>query len=473
MSEWFPAIKGMLAERGIYLPQPYPHTCRTLKGSALAAVLSGAVLGTGICIYSTFLFLAHSVQEVTSYASETITRTSLGVANNTAGLVSVLPTPPAPPAPPEPLTTSVLEEDSHLGQQVRLKIQPSALPYREYGVLSLTDAARQVDFALLQTLLRLHLERGRLLFLTSDYKTKGQDVYHLQRMRLFLPTSVESFVEALEESMDVWAERGVLTRETPNKITLAVEGVVTHELWVDTAGDEFVLPPTGDAPRLTLVIDDLGESPKAAQAFLDLHLPMTFAIWPFGRHAVETAQAAHRAGREILVHEPMEPMQSPFVKAGPGELTLSMNRETLRKTLQASVLKVPHASGLNNHMGSRLTRNPAAAALVAEALGPSGLFALDSLTHPDSVFYREARKKGLPAYRRSVFLDDGPRTVPSVLEALKKAEHLALAHGQAIAIGHPHPETIEALRQWGALRDTTIQLVPLRYLNVPVETVEE
>ena len=46
MAEWFPAIRGYLAERGIRLPRPYPHTGRTLTGSALAALLAASLLGT-------------------------------------------------------------------------------------------------------------------------------------------------------------------------------------------------------------------------------------------------------------------------------------------------------------------------------------------------------------------------------------------------------------------------------------------
>lgn len=481
MPERFSKLREILVAQGIPLPKPYPHTARTLKGSALAALLAGAVLGLGLFAYSSLVLLAGSVLNATHYASETIASKKPNEAETSTALpVSPSPssspeeTPPIPAPETQPVqAVSVLEPDSHLGQQVRLKMQKSALPYREHGDLSLTDAARQVDFALLQTLLRLDLERGRFLFLTSDYKSRGKDVYHLQRMRLFLRKSTEHFIETLEENMDVWAERGIVTREAPNKITLAVEGVITHELWVDTAGDEFLLPPQGSGPRLTIVIDDLGENRKAVQSLLELNIPVTCAIWPFSRFAEETAQAAHKAGREVLIHQPMEPMQAPFVKAGPDALTLSMSRETLISTLKASILKVPHASGLNNHMGSRLTRNQQASSVVVETLGPSGLFALDSLTTPDSVFYREARKKGLLAYRRAVFLDDGPRTVQSVLRELKRAEQIAHAKGQAIVIGHPHPETIKALQQWTAEREPNIHIVPLRYLTVPVDVLGE
>ena len=69
-------------------------------------------------------------------------------------------------------------------------IRQNTLPYQE-GSGTLTDAARQIDFALLQTVLRLKLDKGRILLLTSDYRTQGKDIYHLQRMRIYLPPVVQ------------------------------------------------------------------------------------------------------------------------------------------------------------------------------------------------------------------------------------------------------------------------------------------
>ena len=73
---------------------------------------------------------------------------------------------------------------------ISLSSSTSRKTYQE-GSGTLTDAARQIDFALLQTVLRLKLDKGRILLLTSDYRTQGKDIYHLQRMRIYLPPVVQ------------------------------------------------------------------------------------------------------------------------------------------------------------------------------------------------------------------------------------------------------------------------------------------
>lgn len=494
MAEWFPGLREILARRSLRLNirklRPYPYTRRTLLGSALAALIAGILLGTGYLIFVTVSVTFNALQQTAHMVSETVIDTVQSIETYTTQLLPVTSEKEASSVPQNPQdqkTSSTLSEpakersaeallsllpsDARIGEQIRNKIHFSPLPFKESGELSISDAVKQVDFALLQTVLRADLDPGRLYFLTSEYRTKGNDSYHLQRLRLYLPENKEQFISLLQENLDVWAERAVLNRESSNKLTLSTEGVLSHEIWLEQAGKEFIPPPTQPGPRITIVIDDMGENPKAAQALLRLNMPVTLAIWPFSRYAEQTANTAHQAGREILIHYPMEPMQSPFIKAGPGELKLSMSAEEIDRLLSSSLSKVPHAAGLNNHMGSRFTSNPVTSAIVCDTLAREGLFVLDSVTLGQSVFYREARQKGLPAYRRSVFLDDGPRTVKSVLKELERTEQLARQHGQAVAIGHPHPETLAALKQWTAERDSSIHIVPLRYLTIPVETM--
>jgi polysaccharide deacetylase 2 family uncharacterized protein YibQ len=112
-------------------------------------------------------------------------------------------------------------------------------------------------------------------------------------------------------------------------------------------------------------------------------------------------------------------------------------------------------------MGSRFTTDKASVEAFCAVAAEQGLFVLDSLTHPRSLLARQAVQQGLAAYRRAVFLDD-PLSRDAIKNALREAEQLARKHGQAIAIGHPQPETLEVLREWLRTRDTDIRLVPLR-----------
>jgi len=354
--------------------------------------------------------------------------------------------------------------------EVRESIIRNALPYPENADAPVADVVKQIDFALLQTVARLRLEEGRIFLLGRENRGEGEHRRPFQRMKIYLPKleqgdTAVSFAGLLAGTLEVWSERAALSRPAWNRLVLSVDGLPTHDLRLEVVGDEFLLPPLEDGPRLTVVIDDMGANPKAIDELLDLDVPVTVAIWPRSRYAAETARTAHAAGREVLIHQPMEPVQAPYVNAGPGAITLHTPPDRIREILAENLKLVPFASGLNNHMGSRFTQNPDFCAIVCDVAAEAGLFTLDSVTHANTVFYETALRRGLPAYRRNIFLDDGPRTVKSVLEELRAAEAVARKDGQAVAIGHPHPETLTALRQWCATRDTSIQIVPLRHLR--------
>jgi polysaccharide deacetylase 2 family uncharacterized protein YibQ len=211
-------------------------------------------------------------------------------------------------------------------------------------------------------------------------------------------------------------------------------------------------------------MDDLGAKRRPLQRLLALGYPVTMAFWPHGPFTREGAEAAAAAGREVLIHQPMEPLGYPGVRPGPNVLLTGMDSGRIRAALASSLAAVPHASGLNNHMGSRFTQSVAGVDAVIEFLRGHKLFMLDSVTHPDSVFAGEARRLGLEHYRRDVFLDV-VRSRAAVLEALRKAENLALRRGWAVAIGHPLPETLDALEQFDGMRDNGVRIVRLRDLN--------
>src|SRR5690606_13665689 len=109
-----------------------------------------------------------------------------------------------------------------------------------------------------------------------------------------------------------------------------------------------------------------------------------------------------------------------------------------------SLAAVTGAVGLNNHMGSRLTREPALMREVVDAL-PRDFLVLDSRTTRRSQLAHTARGRR-PVAQRDVFLDN-VRQVDAILAQLRQAVRIAHERGQAVAIGHPYPETVEALRR--------------------------
>jgi polysaccharide deacetylase 2 family uncharacterized protein YibQ len=231
--------------------------------------------------------------------------------------------------------------------------------------------------------------------------------------------------------------------------------------------DAASLPPARSPARsgLVIVMDDLGEDMRAVRALLGLRIPIAFAVLPHASHARETALAAHAAGCIVLIHQPMEALDA-TAQPGPNPLRAGMPRERMEAIFRQSVSRVPHAEGLNNHMGSRFTSRPGDVRLFCGILADSGLFVLDSVTHPASVLYEEARAAGIPALRRDAFMDAEPGKA-AVLERLREATRLALQGKQVIVIGHPRTDTLAALREWNSTRDPGLRLLSLRDCLTP------
>jgi len=240
-----------------------------------------------------------------------------------------------------------------------------------------------------------------------------------------------------------------------------VDGATTHELFLSPEPGRAPDPPAPGVPLLTIVIDDMGASLEAAQRLLHMGAPVTLSIWPHAAHAARVADMGWKAGQEILLHQPAEPLDFPAMQPGPGALFTRMSRAEIMAVFSDNLSRVPHVAGVNNHMGSRLTTDKSSVEALCAAAAEHGLFVLDSLTHPNSLLARQAVQQGLAAYRRTVFLDD-PLNRDAIRKALREAEQFARKHGQAIAIGHPHAETLDMLQEWLRARDASIRLVPLR-----------
>jgi uncharacterized protein len=156
----------------------------------------------------------------------------------------------------------------------------------------------------------------------------------------------------------------------------------------------------------------------------------------------------------------MQPEGEPGGFSREGMLLESMDAAALRALVASGLDKVPHASGVNNHMGSVLTARADPMRIVMEELAGRRLFFLDSRTTAKTVAYRLAREAGVPSAERDVFLDDVAEK-KAIAAQLARLETLATRHGSAIAIGHPYPETVEALLAWlPGLEDEGFELVP-------------
>ena len=220
--------------------------------------------------------------------------------------------------------------------------------------------------------------------------------------------------------------------------------------------------PTG--PLLTIIMDDLGRSTTTAKRLLSMAQPVTFAILPDEPHAVQVAEIAYAAGREVMLHVPMEPQGYPAVNPGRDALFVKNSDEEIRRNFDQLLARVPHATGTNNHMGSRFTEDARALAPVMESLQKKGLFFIDSRTTGHSKVPEVALRFGVPTMDRDVFLDNVAE-VDAIVREIGRLEGKARQHGMAIGICHPYPETLEALsRELPGLAERGISIVPVSVL---------
>ncbi|HEX9732098.1 MAG TPA: divergent polysaccharide deacetylase family protein [Thermoanaerobaculia bacterium] len=201
-------------------------------------------------------------------------------------------------------------------------------------------------------------------------------------------------------------------------------------------------PALGGRPKIALIIDDLGRSVADLDALARLDVPLTYSVLPFESHTSEVVAALSRRRVEYLLHLPMEAKGG--ANPGPGALLLAMSPEELRDATRRALGAVPGAMGVNNHMGSGISAERDAITAVLSVVAEEKLYYVDSRTSADTLGYSVARQLGVPAAERQVFLDAAIER-EAIHEQFDRLLDVARRRGGAIAIAHPHQETLDVL----------------------------
>lgn len=207
------------------------------------------------------------------------------------------------------------------------------------------------------------------------------------------------------------------------------------------------VPPAARRPgknvEVAIIIDDCGQWLDTEEALISLPIPITFAVLPHVRYTSRIAQEAQEGGKGVMLHLPMEPIS--HANPGPGEITDTMTDEQIAAQTSDDLAQVPLAAGANNHEGSEASADSRVMKDVMAVMKAHNLFFVDSRTSAKTVAQSEAQAAGVPNASRSVFLDNQAR-VAYTESMLEKTVALARQTGSAIAIGHPKPSTLAAIR---------------------------
>jgi len=206
-------------------------------------------------------------------------------------------------------------------------------------------------------------------------------------------------------------------------------------------------PPRRPETRagMAVIIDDAGYSLSDLQPFLDFPEPLTIAVLPNLPNSAEAARRVLSAGKGLLLHLPIEPLNGE--NPGPGVLRTDQSDAEIEKLLDEAFATVPGAQGLNNHMGSKGTADERLMTVVTRYLERRGLYMVDSRTTAETVAGPVAARLGVPFLQRDVFIDN-QRDEADIRAAFKAGADAAAARGSAILIGHVHtPQILVILKK--------------------------
>lgn len=227
--------------------------------------------------------------------------------------------------------------------------------------------------------------------------------------------------------------------------------------------EKVAIRPPLHKRQIAIIIDDIGGNLEAAKALMKIDAELTFAVLPMQAHSREAAEMLHKAKREVLLHLPMEPASYPREKPGEGALFTEMSPEELILQLKKNMASVPHAVGVNNHMGSKFMADPEKLTVIFRELKKNRMFFIDSRTAPDTQAATVAQQVGLKMAQRKIFIDNA-RDYKQIYDNLMR---VVTGHNDfpLILIGHPYAETIKALQLASEnLRKQGIDIVPVSRL---------
>lgn len=297
-------------------------------------------------------------------------------------------------------------------------------------------------FLAIVALMLISLVGGYYLGLKNgkDNAVKQDMVQALQKKAL-----VEKFDEKKSEKTVTKRLQEVLQKETKSYNSAA------HEI-----DDEALVNPPKEIPKklivynqkpkLAIIIDDMSTASQV-RAVKSLHIPLTMSFLPPRPARPNSAKLASHE-KFYMVHLPMEAMH--YSAEEPNTLRIHDSQQKISAKIAQIKKEFPRVHYINNHTGSKFTSNEVAMNRLIFALNANHIFFIDSRTTAKTMAPTVLKNFGLKYVARDVFLDH--KMDKAYVEGqIKQAIKIAKEHGHCIAIGHPHKNTLAALRESKAL----------------------
>lgn len=255
---------------------------------------------------------------------------------------------------------------------------------------------------------------------------------------------------------------GQVKHVTPSKIGCLLIGAALLLSVSGLSAEESLV--AHETYKVAIIIDDLGNNLHHGRKLIDLPYQLTYSFLPKRPYSERLANMAASYGKEVMVHLPMQ--SAGRLDLGYGALTLELTQREFQESVQVSINSVPHARGVNNHMGSLLTQHPGHMSWLMEVLSNrnDNLYFVDSKTTALTVASQIAKEHYIPNISRDVFLDSS-KNEDDIKRQLRYLKKIAARKGFAVAIGHPYPSTIRLLSNYlPTLLEHNIEVVPVTKL---------
>ena len=224
-----------------------------------------------------------------------------------------------------------------------------------------------------------------------------------------------------------------------------------------------VQPLVALAPRMAIILDDWGNNFSLTKNAIEIGRPLTLSVLPHLKQSKQIAEEAHSHGLGVMLHMPMQPKNQ---KEGlePHTILTAMPDTEIMRYLDEALESVPHAEGVNNHMGSLATADERVMRAVLGHLKSRGLFFVDSYVVSSTVAPKIGAEEKIRFTKRDVFIDNDAK-LESVKGKLKDAVRIALKRGRVVVIGHDKKVTLEAIKEMvPEIEKAGVQLVFVRDL---------
>jgi polysaccharide deacetylase 2 family uncharacterized protein YibQ len=194
-------------------------------------------------------------------------------------------------------------------------------------------------------------------------------------------------------------------------------------------------------PKLAIIIDDVS---YANQTRLIKKIPykVSPSFFPPSKRHPNTIFLA-KDFKFAMVHLPMEASSS-YTRPEESTLLVGDSTEVIRKRIKQIKKWFPNIKYYNNHTGSKFTSDLESMKKLFKVFKEENLVFVDSRTTAKTKAPIIAQNNHIDLISRDVFLDNSTDK-RLIKEQLKKAVNVAKKRGYAVAIGHPHKNTLEVL----------------------------